>query len=136
MHKLTVLANSPLIQELMRRLEDGSIDAFSATERAITEIYGGSAPSVSVWIAEAKDLERAREILREVQAQSSGHRSPGCDYDLRGHGGEATCPECGRSVTAAAPDVPCPRCHEEVPAGFQICWNCGADLQASQEREA
>ena len=44
MHKLTVARNSPMVQELMRRLEAASIDAFCASERGVGEIYSGVAP--------------------------------------------------------------------------------------------
>ena len=122
-----------MVQELMRRLEEASIDAFSATERTIAEVYVGGAPSVSVWIRDAKCLERASELLREVRAQSTIVQCPSCGYDLQGHSGETSCPECGRDLRAACPDVECPQCHEPVPADFDICWNCGADVPARDQ---
>lgn len=127
-HKLTVLSNSPMVQELMRRLEEASIDAFSAMERGLGEIYAGVAPSIGVWIAEAEDLRRAARILREVMAQQTFITCPQCGYDLRGHTGKAVCPECGRDLTAPAPDVECPQCGEAVPAGFEVCWSCGVAI--------
>jgi len=135
-HKLTVLSNAPMVQELMRRLDEASIDAFTAPERGIGEIYTGLATSLGVWIAEAEDLDRAARILREVRAQQTFIRCPHCDYDLRGHAGEATCPECGRMLSAPAPDVECPACGEAVPAGFDICWNCGGTMPPPERRDA
>ena len=49
-----------------------------------------------VWIVDERDLQRGREVIRQIErpAPSSG------------------------SVT-------CPRCHEASPGHFQVCWNCG-----------
>ena len=49
-----------------------------------------------VWLEREADLERARTVLREMQAESR----------LRGT----------RHCTA---------CGEDSPANFEICWNCG-----------
>ncbi len=136
LQKLTVLPSAPMVQELMRRLHEASIEASCATERSIAEIYVGSAPSVAIWIANAEDVDRARQVLREVQAQRTNIRCPSCHYELRGHAGATTCPECGESMTASAPDVTCSHCGECVPADFEICWNCGGDLGAPEQRDA
>lgn len=49
-----------------------------------------------VWIVDERDLQRAREVIRQIEqpAPSSG-------------------------------SVICPRCHECSPGHFQVCWNCG-----------
>jgi rubrerythrin len=117
-----------MVQELMRRLEEESIDAFNTPERGVGEIYSGTSMSIAVFISQAQHLQRAAQILREVRAQQTFIRCPHCDYDLRGHAGDAVCPECGRMLTAPAPDVECPDCGEAVPAGFDVCWNCGAAM--------
>lgn len=31
-------------------------------------------------------------------------------------------------------DRPCPACGEENPPGFEICWNCGADVPPAHLR--
>ncbi len=36
MKKLAVLQSAPLVEALMRRLEEASIEAFSTTERSVT----------------------------------------------------------------------------------------------------
>ena len=125
-----------MVSELMRRLEEASIDAMCATERNVLELHVGGALSVSIWVKDAEDVPRAREIFRAVQAQRTVIRCPGCGYDLRGHSGETACPECGEDITAVQPDKPCPQCHEAVPPAFEICWNCGADLQVGKQRDA
>ncbi len=68
MKKLAVLQSAPLVEALMRRLEEASIEAFSTTERSVTEVYLGGAPSVSVWVANPVDLRRALGILQERRA--------------------------------------------------------------------
>jgi DNA-directed RNA polymerase subunit RPC12/RpoP len=70
-----------------------------------------------------------------VQAQQTSIHCPHCGYDLRGHTGRSICPECGRDLTAPAPDVECPKCGEAVPAGFDVCWNCGAEVRSAQPPE-
>jgi len=52
-----------------------------------------------VWIADEAQLERARAVLREFEADL--HKD-----------GERACPACG----------------ERNPAAFEVCWNCGAPL--------
>jgi hypothetical protein len=49
-----------------------------------------------VWIVDDHDLQRAREVIRQIErpAPSSG-------------------------------SVICPRCHEGSPGHFQVCGNCG-----------
>jgi len=127
-HKLVVLTSGPMVDELVRRLEDASIAASIASERSAAEVYTGMTPSVSVFIASDDDLERAVEILRDVQAQQTRVRCPQCLYDLHGHTGRTTCPECAYDLSAPAPDVECPACGEAVPPSFEVCWSCGASL--------
>ena len=127
MHKIAVVRNSPMVSEVLRLLEDASIEAFSATESTVGDLYLGGLPSVSIWVKDAARVSDAREILQEAQAQQTTIRCPACDYDLRGHSGETACPECGKSLTAKSGDHQCPKCGETVPQDFEICWNCGAD---------
>ena len=136
MHKLTVVFGFPMLHELMRRLEEASIDANYAKEHNIGEVYLAGPRSVSVWIADENELRQARTILRDVLAQRSRVRCPSCDYDLRGHAGTTKCPECGRDLTAQFPDRQCPHCQEAVPEHFELCWNCGNDLRSTNDRNA
>jgi len=125
-----------MVQELMRRLGAASIDAFSTYERGVGEVYSGVAPSIGVWIAEAEHLERAAQILRDVQAEQTFLQCPHCCYDLRGHTGKSICPEWGRDLTASVPNVECPGCGEAVPASFEVCWKCGAAVPGPQPPES
>jgi hypothetical protein len=53
-----------------------------------------------VWIADACDRERAREVLAMHEADARRTGPPGF----------------------------CRGCGEENPAGFELCWRCGAAL--------
>jgi hypothetical protein len=52
-----------------------------------------------VWIMDEGDLKRARELIRQIERPAR--------------------------ITESAF---CPHCHEENPANFQVCWNCGRDF--------
>ncbi len=93
-----------MVIEVMRRLENASIEAFTATESTVGDLYLGGLPSVSIWVKDAVKVRDARAILREVQAQQTG-----------------------KSIIAKSEDRQCPQCGETVPHDFEICWNCGAD---------
>jgi ribosomal protein S27AE len=119
-----------MVDALMQRLEEASIDASCAEERTVGELYLGGAPTVTIWVARADDLERAGQILREVEAERTDAKCPSCAYDLTGHSGRTVCPECGHDLHAPKPDVACPQCGEAIPADFEVCWSCGADVSA------
>lgn len=68
----------------------------------MASICGDVPPDVAMpqlWLDDEADLPRAKLILAEHA--SAGQRT-------------------GRQF--------CPRCHEENPASFELCWNCGAEL--------
>ena len=52
-----------------------------------------------VWIMDDADAARAHELIRQFE-QADGQADP----------------------------VLCPHCHEENPANFQTCWNCGREF--------
>jgi hypothetical protein len=52
-----------------------------------------------VWIMDAKDAERAREVIDQIERRKS-------DIGL----------------------AFCPYCHEENPADFHTCWNCAKEF--------
>jgi hypothetical protein len=52
-----------------------------------------------VWIVDDRDLQRAREVIRQIECPAPGSGS-----------------------------MICPRCQEGSPGHFQICWNCGQDF--------
>jgi len=53
-----------------------------------------------VWIEDESDWQRARALVRKFE----------------------------RDVTRNKGVVRCPHCHEENPASFEICWQCGTAL--------
>jgi hypothetical protein len=52
-----------------------------------------------VWVVEARDVPRARELILEFE----------------------------RPAPRGSP-IRCPHCTESNPGNFQLCWNCGATL--------
>lgn len=56
-----------------------------------------------IWIVNARDLARAREVIATFERPPSAARSIGCAS-----------------------------CGEDNPAGFEICWNCGSGITAAQ----
>jgi len=52
-----------------------------------------------VWVDDAADAERAREVIEEFVR------------------------------TPAGPVKKCPTCGEENPSSFDLCWSCGAGLE-------
>ena len=117
-----------MIQALLRRLDEASIDATCTTEHSTMESnWGGELPT-TIWITSASDLKRASQILQDEWANRTLSRCPSCGYDLRGHTGKSNCPECGKEITAATPEIMCTHCGESLPPSFQLCWSCGADV--------
>jgi len=136
LHKLAVFRSSPMVQAVMRRLDEASIDAICTTEYGTMESQSGGELPVIVWIANPQDMQRASQIVQDEWANSTATRCPSCDYDLRGHAGKVKCPECGTRVTAPAPDLICAQCGEPISAGFDVCWQCGAEVSSSGGRDA
>jgi hypothetical protein len=98
MVRLCTAANLPEAYLLLHRLMHAGIEARVLNEHAqggmgdipFTHVYP------EIWIMEAADAPRARELVREFE------RAP------------------------AAQDVTkCRACGELNPQGFEICWNCG-----------
>jgi hypothetical protein len=58
------------------------------------------AASPQLWVEKSDDAARAREII---------------DGYLKS--------------TTSGPPVTCPKCGEENPPAFDLCWNCGAGLE-------
>lgn len=124
----------PIAATLLDRLETAGI---VATTTDLGQGSGGifglqrGGLQLRVWIQDAARESEARAILHEVlAAPRSSMRCPGCGYDLGGHAGATTCPECGMAVLAEAADAAavCPACGEENPPEFEVCWKCGGDL--------
>jgi hypothetical protein len=101
MKRLCKAASLPDAHILRALLEQAGIEAHVFNENA--QSGAGQLPVSEalpeVWVAQERDLERAREVV---------------------HRFEAAPPE---TVT-----VRCGRCGEDNPGNFQLCWSCGAAL--------
>ncbi|QKT04893.1 DUF2007 domain-containing protein [Ectothiorhodospiraceae bacterium 2226] len=58
-----------------------------------------------IWVEDARDAERALSAVREYEA----------------------------AARAAADTLNCPRCGEENPRTFELCWQCAAPLEPPPE---
>lgn len=101
MLRLGTAANLPEAHLLLHRLAHAGIEARVFNEHAQGGL--GEIPFThaypEIWIMDAADETRAREIIAEYER------------------------------TPATPDtVPCETCGEMNPQGFEICWHCGRPL--------
>lgn len=102
MLRLGTAANLPEAHLLLHRLAQAGIEARVFNEHAQGGL--GEIPFThaypEIWIMEAADEARAREIIAEYER------------------------------TPAAPDTAqCETCGEMNPQGFEICWHCGQPLR-------
>ncbi|NVJ19099.1 hypothetical protein [Myxococcus sp. AM010] len=88
------------------RLLAGALEAMGVSVEVRGEALAplsGEIPSAETWIelwVEPRDLEHAKGLLAELQEnQEQAERS-----------------------------VECPRCREENPGNFELCWSCGLEL--------
>jgi len=102
MIRLFTAANLPEAYLLLHRLAQAGIEARVLNEHAQGGL--GEIPFThaypEVWVMEAEDTARARQILQEFERRSSS---------------DAT--------------ILCENCGEANPAGFEICWQCGRPLR-------
>jgi hypothetical protein len=67
---------------------------------------GGEIPSTETWVELwlwPQDVEAARQLVAELEENGE----------------------------AAAREVRCPRCREENPGNFELCWSCGLELPST-----
>jgi len=86
---------------LLHRLQQAGITAHVFNEH-MSSIVGDVPPDVAqpqVWLAHERDRPRAEAELAALAAE--------------------------RAKTGS---VFCAACHEENPANFELCWNCGANI--------
>ncbi len=91
--------------KLQAGLLEGSGLAVEVRGEALAPL-SGEIPNTETWVElwlPAEEVERARELLAELALD-------------------------GEKASRA---VECPRCREENPGNFELCWNCGVDLPES-----
>jgi len=103
MKRVYTAAHLPDAQLLVHTLESNGIRA-----RVINEpLQGGvgELPHIypEVWIDDEHLWERARSLAEELE----------------------------RDVTAGGRVLCCPQCGEENPGTFELCWQCGAAVEAN-----
>ncbi len=101
MHRIFNAANRTEAYLLVDRLAHAGIKAHVFNEN-MSSIVGDVPPDVAlpqVWLDDDGDRERAQAVLRAYQIERN------------------------RTGTLI-----CPRCREENPATFELCWNCGTAL--------
>jgi hypothetical protein len=67
---------------------------------------GGEIPASETWVELwlwPQDVEQARQLVAELEENGE----------------------------AASRTVHCPRCREENPGNFELCWSCGLDLPST-----
>ena len=139
MNRLCEIGSPVLAAEILSRLDQESIPA-EVTHNIGSAIFhpanrDRSQSTSVIWILDAEDLPRARELAEEarsilIESEHCLH----CGYDLQGSVGEGNCPECGGRVKPPEEDSEsCGTCGEENPVGFEICWHCGKTISDQPE---
>jgi hypothetical protein len=92
------------------RLQAGLLEGSGLTVEVRGEALvplSGELPTTETWVElwlPHEEVERARELLEELAEDGE----------------------------KAARSQECPRCREENPGNFELCWNCGVDLPERQ----
>lgn len=125
------VTTSSIEAEMLRdMLEDEGIEALIEGASAGGAVTG---PPVVVRVS-GPDGQRAMDVLTKfLDSRLRLSKCPGCGYDLQGHADHGRCPECGRAIYTAPAMITCRHCGEGVPAGFEICWNCGRAMMIDRD---
>ncbi len=101
MKRVHAAANLPIAHLLVDLLARHGIRArvFNANASSIAGELPVDSSLPQVWVDDARDAERARGLIDAFQ------RAP------------------------AGPSVQCPKCGEENPSSFDLCWACGTGLE-------
>lgn len=103
MKRVHAAANLPEAHLLVDLLADRGIRAriFNANAASLAGELPIDAALPQLWVDDPADAERAREVIEEFALRSAS------------------------TVT-----LKCPACGEDNPASFDLCWSCGAGLEA------
>ena len=106
MTEIFVHADLTQLSHCQSLLEEAGIESFIRNETTHDLIAGLPDPlrQPSLWVTDDADVERARELLRDVESA-------------------------GQSDTH---DWKCPQCGETVPGNFGTCWKCEGQRPAPQ----
>lgn len=130
MYRFHTMFESPMAYTLVERLNEASIPARLTLERSAAGLYTGITNAI-IWLEDESQRDEAAAIHKRLVTEQTEKSCPHCSYSLAGHAGAVNCPECGRPTTAPTPDLRCHACGETVPPTFEICWNCGEAIDAS-----
>jgi hypothetical protein len=101
MKRVHAAANLPIAHLLVDLLARHGIRArvFNANASSIAGELPVDSSLPQVWVDDERHAERARELIDAFQR------------------------------TPAGPSVACPKCGEENPSSFELCWACGTGLE-------
>lgn len=101
MKRVHAAANLPIAHLLVDMLAHRGIRArvLNANASSIAGELPIDSSLPQVWVEDARDAERARELIDAFQRMPAG------------------------------PPVKCPKCGEENPSSFDLCWACGTGLE-------
>jgi len=106
MKRVYTAAHLPDAQMLVHALESHGVPARVFNETLQGGV--GELPHIypEVWIDDESDWEEARSLVRRFD----------------------------RNVTRNNGVIRCPHCHEDNPATFEICWQCGTVIATSSDQ--
>ncbi len=99
MFRLYTAANLPEAHLVLHRLQAAGIKAKVFNENAQGGLGELPVTYPEVWVEQAEDIEKGRNIIREFE----------------------------QSDVVAASRV-CAQCGEENPVNFEVCWQCGSSM--------
>lgn len=105
MKRVYTAAHLPDAQMLVHTLASHGVSARVLNESLQGGV--GELPHIwpEVWIDDERDWDRARSLVGKFD----------------------------RAVTRNEGPIHCPHCHEENPATFEICWQCGTVIPPTDE---
>lgn len=105
MKRVYTAAHLPDAQMLVHTLESHGVSARVLNESLQGGV--GELPHIwpEVWIDDERDWEEARSLVRAFD----------------------------RDVTRNKESIRCPHCHEDNPATFELCWQCGTVIPPTDE---
>jgi len=143
MRRLTTFVNGIAAAALQQELELAGIEA-QITQESLGHPHNRLI--FALWVEETADQAAIEEACAAVQARYADIlERPAtrvssiedmlkckCGYDLRGQVEDGKCPECGHPYQIIKYKS-CGKCGEEIPADFDVCWQCGNGSEAEED---